>query len=455
MAEHRGELHRLRHTETAPPRSRPPGRTPTITSPPGVESNVEKPHNAMDVDGSGDDPMTSGETPRTELLAPAGSMESLRAAVANGADAVYFGLEDFNARRRAENFTLAGLPDTIHYLHHRNVKGYVAFNTLIFSEELERAAAFVARIAESGADAVIVQDLGLIPLIRRMCPSLPIHASTQTTQTHAAGIEYLRSLGVSRVILARELSVEEIGLIHRETPTELEVFVHGALCVSFSGQCLASEALFARSANRGVCAQACRLPYQLVVDGRPSDTAEPAYVLSPKDLRAWDHIPHLITAGVTAFKIEGRLKSPHYVAAATRLYRQAIDSATKGVPFTPGAQQMDDLAQSFSRGFTHGFLNGNNHHELVDGRSPKSRGLMIGTVVGRSNRAVTVELNAPAPTAKLPLKPGDGVVFDEGHPDRDEQGGRVYTVRPAEPGQGAAIRPTAPPREPHRDRLRA
>ncbi len=357
-------------------------------------------------------------------------MESLRAAVANGADAVYFGLEDFNARRRAENFTLADLPETVSFLHRRNVKGYVTFNTLIFSEELERAAAFIAGIAEAGTDAVIVQDIGVIRLIRRMCPSLAVHASTQATQTHAAGLEFLRAMGVSRAILARELSVEEIERIHRETAVELEVFVHGALCISFSGQCLASKSLFGRSANRGVCAQACRLPYQLVVDGQVTDPAGSAYVLSPKDLCACDHVPRLIEAGAIAFKIEGRLKGAPYVAAATRLYRQAIDAAVQGIPFVPGEQQMTDLAQSFSRGFTHGFLDGNRHRELVDGRSPKNRGLFVGTVVGRTPRAVLVEYDASAFATEEPLKPGDGVVFDDGHPERDQQGGRVYAVQP-------------------------
>ncbi|MBP7933249.1 MAG: U32 family peptidase [Phycisphaerae bacterium] len=380
--------------------------------------------------------MAPNGTARVELLAPAGNTESLRAAVANGADAVYFGLEDFNARRRAKNFTLADLPETMSFLHRRNVRGYVTFNTLIFSEELERAAAFIAGIAEAGTDAVIVQDIGIIRLIRRMCPSLAIHASTQATQTHAAGIEFLRAMGVNRVILARELSVEDIGQIHRETQVELEVFVHGALCISFSGQCLASKSLFGRSANRGVCAQACRLPYQLVVDGQLTDPAEPAYVLSPKDLCACDHIPRLIEAGAIAFKIEGRLKSAPYVAAATRLYRQAIDAAVQGIPFVPGEQQMTDLAQSFSRGFTPGFLDGNRHRELVDGRSPKNRGLVVGTVVGRTPRAVLVEYDASASATEERLKPGDGVVFDDGHPERDEQGGRVYAVQPVQARKG-------------------
>jgi len=367
-----------------------------------------------------------------ELLAPAGDWDSLRAAVANGADAVYFGLPEFNARRRAANFTLEALPEVISYLHDRNVKGYVAFNTLIFSEELPRAAEYVARIAEAGADAVIVQDLALVRMIGRMAPALPIHASTQMTQTEPRGIEYLRSLGVRRVILARELSLSRIGDLVRQVQVELEVFVHGALCVSYSGQCLASESLFGRSANRGECAQACRLPYRLVADGRPVAHA-PAYVLSPNDLAVHDRISELISLGVAAFKIEGRLKSARYVAATTQVYRSAIDAALAGEPFALTPRQELDLAQSFSRGCTRGFLDGASHLGLIDGRSPKSRGVRVGVVTGRTPQGIVVRIDRPAMPrglAAVPLKPGDGLVFDEGRPDRDEQGGRVYSVAP-------------------------
>ncbi|HPD29673.1 MAG TPA: U32 family peptidase [Phycisphaerae bacterium] len=365
-----------------------------------------------------------------ELLAPAGDDECLRAAVANGADAVYFGLEDFNARRRAANFTLARLPEVMGYLHDRNVRGYVAFNTLIFSEELERAAGFVAGIAEAGADAVIVQDLGLLKLIRSMAPTLPIHASTQMTQTHAAGIELLGGMGVRRVILARELSIDEIAKIARSTTVELEVFVHGAMCISYSGQCLASGSLWGRSANRGVCAQACRLPYRLVVDGQAVESGGRAYLLSAKDLAAWDLIPQLLAVGVSGFKIEGRLKGPHYVAAATSAYRQAIDAAKAGKRFSLGPEREAMLSQSFSRGFTLGFLDGDRHQDLVDGRFPNNRGVDVGRVVGRTRRGVLVELRPEM--NDVPLKPGDGVLFDAGLPGADQQGGRIYAVEKAD-----------------------
>jgi putative protease len=373
---------------------------------------------------------------RPELLAPAGDAEALRAAVANGADAVYFGLEGFNARRRATNFTLAGLPEVMADLHAHNVKGYVTVNTLVFEDELGRAVEYAEGLAAAGADAAIVQDLGVARLLRRMVPKLELHASTQMTQTDAPGIEWLRERGVRRVILARELALAEIAAIARATPMPLEVFVHGALCISYSGQCLASEALHGRSANRGLCAQACRLPYELLVDGRVQRD-DRRYPLSPQDLAAYERVAELVRLGVAAFKIEGRLKSPHYVAVATQTYRAAIDAALANRPFRLSAEQQAELAQSFSRGWTHGFLDGVNHQQLVEGRCPKKRGVQVGRVVGRTAGGVVVEFGAgmPAPVRGAkpawPVKPGDGVVFDEGHPEQDEQGGRVYEVKPA------------------------
>src|ERR1041385_4022725 len=253
--------------------------------------------------------MTAGHLP--ELLAPAGDWEAMRAAVANGANAVYFGLSNFNARHRATNFTLEELPQVMRYLHDHNVRGYVAFNTLIFSDELPEAEKFITSCAAAGVDALIVQDLGLARLIARMAPTLEVHGSTQMTLTEPRGIEFVRALGVRRVIVARELSVDEIQRITASTPMPLEVFVHGALCVSYSGQCLTSEALGGRSANRGQCAQACRLPYDLIVDGQYKDLGDKAYLLSPQDLAAYDLIDDLARIGVASLKIEGRLKSAH------------------------------------------------------------------------------------------------------------------------------------------------
>ncbi len=362
-----------------------------------------------------------------ELLAPAGDWEAMRAAVANGADAVYFGLDQFNARFRAENFKLDELPTIVKYLHDHNVRGFLTFNTLIFSDELPAAADYIRQIAEAGIDAVIVQDFGIARLIQAMAPTLHIHGSTQMTLTEPRGIEFVRQLGVQRVVLARELSIEDIRKIRSGTDMETEVFIHGALCVAYSGQCLTSESLGGRSANRGQCAQACRLPYELVVDGVPRELGDVAYLLSPKDLAAYDLIDDLSNLGVASFKIEGRLKSAHYVAATAQTYRQAIDAWKDNRRFKLSPQQKIDLEQTFSRGFCHGFLSGVNHQVLVQGRFPKSRGTRIGTVARITPRSIVIaEENAISP-----LKPGDGVVFDEGHPEQDEQGGRVFAVRPA------------------------
>ncbi len=375
-------------------------------------------------------------TATCELLAPAGDWEALRAAAANGADAVYFGLTEFNARHRAHNFTIEELPQVVEYLHRRNVRAYVTVNTLIFSDELAAAARLIAAVAESGADAVIVQDLGLVRLIRAVAPDLPIHGSTQMTLTEPRGIDFVRRLGVERVIVARELSIADVRRIRAAVDVPVEVFVHGALCVAYSGQCLTSEALGGRSANRGQCAQACRLPYELVVDGEARDLGETAYLLSPQDLAAYDFVDELLAAGVCSLKIEGRLKSAHYVAATTQTYRAALDAASAGRPFAPSPQQEIDLSQSFSRGFAPGFLRGIDHQRLVHGRFPKARGVRVGTVVGPTAGGVLVRLDADRDASIL--KPGDGVVFDEGHPDQDEQGGRLYGVRRREPDAPSA-----------------
>ncbi len=313
---------------------------------------------------------------RPELLAPAGDWESLRAAVANGADAVYFGLSNYNARHRATNFTIEELPQVMAYLHEHNVRGYVTFNTLIYSDELPEAVKFTGAIAAAGVDAVIVQDLGLAALIHRLAPTLPMHGSTQMTLTELRGIEFVRSLGVRRVILARELSLEEIRRLTSDSPVPLEVFVHGALCVAYSGQCLTSESLGGRSANRGQCAQACRLPYQLIVDGEARDLGEQAYLLSPQDLAAYDLIGPLLSAGVRSFKIEGRLKSAHYVAATTQSYRAALDAAVQGKPFGISRDQEVELAQSFCAVLRMGIWMGRTIRSWCMGGFPRAGGFM-------------------------------------------------------------------------------
>ena len=360
---------------------------------------------------------------KPELLSPAGDREAMRAAVANGADAVYFGLSDFNARARATNFTLEELPEVMAFLHARNVRGFVTLNTLIFSDELEAVAAFVKAVARAGADAVIVQDLGLVRLIKRIAPTLAVHASTQMTLTEPRGIDFVTKLGVERVVLARELSLADIQKVTANTSTPVEVFVHGALCVAYSGQCLTSEALGGRSANRGQCAQACRLPYEMIVDGEKRELGDRAYLLSPQDLAAFDLIDPLIDAGVISFKIEGRLKGGPYVAATTQTYRKAIDAKLESRNFALPRREQLDLAQTFSRGLTPGFLEGVNHQMLVRGRFPKSRGIRVGRVTGFTKSGVRIELCEAFDDL---VKPGDGVLFDIGTPQEKEPGGRVW-----------------------------
>lgn len=357
-----------------------------------------------------------------ELLAPAGDWDCMRAAVANGADAIFFGVEKFNARVRAKNFTVDELPDVMSFLHLYGVKGFVTFNILVFEEELDDARKLIEACIDAGVDAVIVQDLGLVKLIRDISPDFPIHGSTQMTITSPEAVEFTKPFDVERVVLGRENNLKQIKQIGDQAKLPMEVFVHGALCVSYSGQCLTSEMWGGRSANRGECAQACRLPYDLMVDGVQKPMGDVAYLLSPKDLAALELVPELIEAGVTSFKIEGRLKSPEYVANVVGKYRRAIDNYFAGRDPQPTKEELRELAQSFSRGFTYGFLKGTNNKQLVEGTFPKSRGVYLGRVKQLLKDGVLCELEAP-------LKRGDGIVFDAGDPTKPEEGGRVYDIR--------------------------
>lgn len=281
-----------------------------------------------------------------ELLAPAGSPEALKAAVENGADAVYLGGRSFSARASAVNFDDAEMQAALDYCHVRGVKVYVTVNTLLNDSEIDRALHYLAQLYQWGADAVIVQDVGLAHAAGLMIPELELHASTQMTVQSAADIQAVEQLGFSRVVLARELSIDEISAIKRRTNLELEVFIHGAICICYSGQCLMSSLIGGRSGNRGQCAQPCRLPYK--VHGLPNQQAGP-YVLSPRDLKLIELLPELRTAGVSSLKIEGRLKRPDYVAVVVRTYRAALD----GQPYSPA-----DLETVFSRGFTTAYASG-------------------------------------------------------------------------------------------------
>jgi putative protease len=357
-----------------------------------------------------------------ELLAPAGDWDCVRAAIENGADAIYFGLDaGFNARARATNFTLADLPRLMETLHLRGLKGYATLNTLVFSDELEAFSHTVAAVADAGVDAVLVQDVGVARLIRERLPNLPMHASTQMTLTSAETIALAEELGMDRVVVARELSIEEIAAIRRQTAMPLEVFVHGALCVAYSGQCLTSESLGGRSANRGQCAQACRLPYDLVCDGKDVDLGDRRYLLSPQDLAAYALAPELIEAGVASFKIEGRLKTPEYVANITRHYRQAIDTAIAGRPVAFSPREVEEMELSFSRGFSPGWLRGCDHKMLVPATTSAKRGVRLGSVAEVRRDRVAVDLVGS-------VKRGDGIAIDCGETSDNAAGGRVYEV---------------------------
>ena len=367
----------------------------------------------------------------------------MEAAVWAGADAVYFGLDQgLNARVRATSFQLDALLATMDYLHERGVRGYLTLNTLVFDEELAQAEQLIRAAAVAGVDALIVQDIGLAQLARRVAPKLPIHGSTQMSITDAAGVAFAAQLGCKRVVLGRELSIDDITRIGtgNGNGVEIEVFVHGALCVSYSGQCFSSEAWGGRSANRGQCAQACRLPYGLIVDGDLRDQGDMRYLLSPQDLMALEQLPRLVRAGVRCFKIEGRLKGPEYVLATVTAYREAVDrihadmmsghSSTDAQPlaYAVDSAQRHRLVQAFARGqsaehdgLTPGFLEGPRHQSLVIGRNPKHRGVFVGTVEGVTGTGIRTVLRGP-------LKRGDGLVFDRGRPDGKELGGNVFEI---------------------------
>ncbi|MEO0868020.1 MAG: U32 family peptidase [Cyanobacteria bacterium J06642_11] len=382
-----------------------------------------------------------------ELLAPAGTWDCAKAAVENGADAIYFGLDRFNARMRSQNFTEADLPELMAFLHSRGVKGYVTFNTLIFPKELAAAERYLRTMIAAGVDAAIVQDVGMCRLIRHLSPDFPIHGSTQMTVTSAAGVEFAHRLGSQLVVLARECSLKDIEKIQQQTQDialPLEVFVHGALCVAYSGQCLTSESLGGRSANRGECAQACRMTYDMKVDGESIDLGDKQYLLSPQDLSGLPVLPDLIQSGVSCLKIEGRLKAPEYVANVTRVYRQALDRAwqerpmevaatteqsaqkaslklgNRPISYQPTADERYNLEMAFSRGLYTGWFRGINNQELVHGRFAKKRGVYLGDVARVAKHQVELKTH-------IPVKAGDGIVFDSGHPDTD-QGGRIYGV---------------------------
>ena len=366
-----------------------------------------------------------------ELLAPAGSLDAVRAAVANGADAVYLGVEKFNARDDDAQLSFEDLEQATRLAHARGVRVYLTLNVLLKPAELRDALLHVGECIDYGIDAVLVQDLGAIRLIQQVYPRLEIHGSTQLTVHDAAGARLLQQMGVARVVLARENSLEDIGAIRAAVPDlGLETFVHGALCISYSGQCFMSGMISERSANRGACAQSCRKDY-LLTDASTNAELDRGFLISAKDLGAWEHLADIAKAGIGCLKIEGRKKKPEYVATATRSYRTFLDDLARGTwnP-SPPAEQTEPLVQIFSRGFTGGMYGGRSGREYVTRTHPDNRGAVVGRVAGRTGGDLLVSLTTP-------LSPGDGIGFE--HPDgaaRGNSGFTVTRVRTLEEGEG-------------------
>jgi len=363
-----------------------------------------------------------------ELLAPAGSPEACRAAIATGADAIYLSGKRFGARKFAANFADADIVEAVRYAHSWGVKVYVTVNTLIHDRELGRVLEYLCWLYSIGVDAVLVQDTGVLALAREYLPGLTIHASTQMTIHNTPGVQWAKEQGISRVVLARELALAEVERIARDTKESgvgLEVFVHGALCYSYSGQCLLSSLLGGRSGNRGMCAQPCRKPYTLVT-GETDDSGRPVhlreiplkdqYLLSPKDLCTYHHLPDLVRSPVASLKIEGRMKSMEYVTLVTAIYRRALDAIAAGC-WNPSDEDHRNLLLAFNRGFTGGYLFNERYEKFMGRDAPDNRGLLIGKIehYNKKNRVATVRSTRPV----LPAT-GDGLlVTDPAHPEQE------------------------------------
>jgi len=359
-----------------------------------------------------------------ELLAPAGTLDAVRAAVANGANAVYLGASLYNARDEGAQLSLDELAQACALAHARGVRVYLTFNVLIKPHELTEALAFLGECVDRGIDAAIVQDLGVVRLIQHIYPQLEVHGSTQMTVHDAAGAKVMQRLGVERVVLARENSLEDIRAIREAVPDlGLETFVHGALCISYSGQCFMSGMISERSANRGSCAQSCRKDYALT-DEATGATLDKGYLISTKDLAAHDHLEEIARLGVGCLKVEGRKKKPEYVATVTRAYRGWLDGIARGeTGRAPTPDEVEPLVQIFSRGNTGGMYGGRQGREYITRTQPDNRGLPLGTVVGQDGTELLVDVTRA-------LAVGDGLGFEA--PDEGAAatlGGTVHSVR--------------------------
>ena len=334
----------------------------------------------------------------TELLAPAGSREAFIAALESGADAVYLGGRQFGARHYAPNFSDDELAEAVNTAHLRGVFVYVTVNTLLDDSEIPSLAEYLRHLYGIGVDAIIVQDVGVAKIAQAVTPELPLHASTQMTVYNLAGVEFLASQGFTRAVLARELSLDDIRYICKNSPIEIEVFIHGALCICYSGQCLMSSMIGGRSGNRGRCAQPCRLPYSLI-DEKGADVLAVneagEYLLSPKDLCTIEIIPELIAAGVASLKIEGRMKRAEYVAVVVDAYRRAIDGYAGGEQYTVPQEDIQDMAQVFNRGFTSAYLQNRPGKLMMSDRRPNNRGTQLGRVISynHKNKSAVIKLD--------------------------------------------------------------
>ena len=366
---------------------------------------------------------------KPELLSPAGSMDSLKAAVNSGCDAVYLGGKQFSARQYAGNFDLQELEDACDYCHLRGVKVYVTVNTVYKDEELKGFLAYIKNLYEMGVDALIMQDAGAAKLVKEHFPDFPLHASTQMTCNSLADVKYWESQGFDKIVLSRELSIEEIRQITENVDAEIETFVHGALCVCYSGQCIMSSILGGRSGNRGRCAQTCRLPYTLY---KGYENMEEGYLLSPKDVMTVNILPELIEAGIASLKIEGRMKSPEYVAGVTGIYRKYIDLYFKDPEnYEVDKEDIKALNQLFNRGgFTEGYYTSFAGRNMMSIERPKPWGLKVGIVDKYlpKHKKVTIR-------TREPLVPGDGLeVWTQEEPhvgtnvSKHSKAGEVITI---------------------------
>ncbi len=329
---------------------------------------------------------------KVELLAPAGDISSLRAAIEAGCDAVYLGGKQFGARAYSNNFTKEDLVEAIKLCHLYGVKVYVTCNTIIYENEVPDFLDYVRFLHQNNVDAILIQDLGMLDLVHKKFPNLEIHSSTQMHIHNLDDVKLMERLGIKRVVLARETSITAIKNIKTHSNIDLEIFVHGSLCISYSGECLMSSLIGGRSGNRGMCAGTCRLPYNVLSNHKIINKNEP-YPLSTKDLNSLENLEELLNIGITSLKIEGRMKSSDYVYCVVKLYRQAIDSYYKYGKVIINESILHDLKIIFNRGYTKGFLFNTDIHDFINGKRPNHEGVEVGTIMACKKKIATIKLS--------------------------------------------------------------